>query len=265
MLDLTDFEVLVSSKPKPYTITFNKNGNITLSKELSEDISSHTESATAGFRLHYNVREKKLFLEFVNGDDGLPISTSNYGQKCVKAKDYLMGTRFSKIKGEKFGFSAIELHETGVLVNLRKKSVQSGKSSAKKKVDNDKPKTLEEQIDENAEKLVGAFGLDAVAAEERLRQAEQRIRSEEKRIHEIEQKIEGIAETDDVEIDDAETDDAEIDDVETDENGITADERLRKNLTNFVSENFPNDDTPEEDSSQKTAQDLSRLYENKDK
>ena len=126
-------------------------------------------------------------------------------------------------------------------------------------------KTLEEQIDENAEKLVGAFGLDAVAAEERLRQAEQRIRSEEKRIHEIEQKIEGIAETDDVEIDDAETDDAEIDDVETDENGITADERLRKNLTNFVSENFPNDDTPEEDSSQKTAQDLSRLYENKDK
>jgi len=72
--------------------------------------------------------------------------------------------------------------------------------------------------------------------------------------------MEGIAETDDVEIDDA-----EIDDVETDEKGITADERLRKNLTNFVSENFPNDDTPEEDSSQKTAQDLSRLYENKDK
>ena len=260
MLDLTDFEVLVSSKPKPYTITFNKNGNITLSKELSEDISPHTESATAGFRLHYNVKEKKLFLEFVNSDDGLPISTSNYGQKCVKAKDYLMGTRFSKIKGEKFGFSAIELHETGVLVDLRKKSVQSGKSSAKKKVDNDKPKTLEEQIDENAEKLVGAFGLDAVAAEERLRQAEERIRSEEKRIHEIEQRIEGIAETDDVEIDDA-----EIDDVETDEKGITADERLRKNLTNFVSENFPNDDMPEEDSSQKTAQDLSRLYENKDK
>jgi len=85
---------------------------------------------------------------------------------------------------------------------------------------------------------VGSLGLDAVAAEERLRQAEQRIRSEEKRIHEIEQKIEGIAETDDVEIDDAETDDAEIDDVETDEKGITADERLRKNLTNFVSENF---------------------------
>ena len=272
MLDLTDFEVLVSSKPKPYTITFNKNGNITLSKELSEDISPHTESATAGFRLHYNEREKKLFLEFVDSDDGLPISTSNYGQKYVKAKDYLTEKRFSKIKGGKFGFSAIELHETGVLVDLRKKSVQSGKSSAKKKVDvdkvdvdNDKPKTLEEQIDENAEKLVGAFGLDAVAAEERLRQAEERIRSEEKRIHEIEQKIEGIAETDDVEIDDAETDDAEIDDVETDEKGITADERLRKNLTNFVSENFPNDDTPEEDSSQKTAQDLSRLYENKDK
>ena len=62
MLDLTDFEVLVSSKPKPYTITFNKNGNITLSKELSEDISSNIESATAGFRLHYNEREKKLFL-----------------------------------------------------------------------------------------------------------------------------------------------------------------------------------------------------------
>merc|ERR1712000_261103 len=137
------------------------------------------------------------------------------------------GTRFSKIKGEKFGLSAIELHETGVLVDLRKKSVQSGKSSAKKKVDNDKPKTLEEQTDE-------------------------------KRIHEIEQKIGGIAETDDVEIDDAETDDAEIDDVETGEKGITADERLRKNLTDFVSENFPNDDTPEEDSSQKTAQDLSR-------
>lgn len=255
MLDLTDFEVLVSSKPKPYTITFNKNGNITLSKELSEDISSNIESATAGFRLHYSERERKLFLEFVDSDDGLPISTSNYGQKYVKAKDYLTEKRFSKIRGGKFGFSAIELHETGVLVDLRKKPVQSGKSSAKKKVDNDKPKTLEEQIDENAEKLVGSFGLDAAAAEERLRQAEQRIRSEEKRIHDIEQKIEGIAETDGVETDDA----------ETDEKGITADERLRKNLTNFVSENFPNDDAPEEDNSQKTAQDLSRLYENKDK
>ena len=69
MLDLTDFEVLVSSKPKPYTITFNKNGNITLSKELSEDISSNIESATAGFRLHYSERERKLFLEFVDMPD----------------------------------------------------------------------------------------------------------------------------------------------------------------------------------------------------
>ena len=28
MLDLTDFEVLVSTKPRPYTVTFNKSGNI---------------------------------------------------------------------------------------------------------------------------------------------------------------------------------------------------------------------------------------------
>ena len=259
MLDLTDFEVLVSTKPRPYTVTFNKSGNITLSKELSEDISHHEKSTTTGFRLHYHSGEKKLFLEFVDGDDGLPISISNHGQKYVKAKDYLAGTKFSSIKGKKFGFNAIELHETGILVDLRKKSVQSGKSSTKKKVDSNKPKTLEEQIDENAQKLVGAFGLDALSAEEKLRQAEQRIRSEEERIKEIEQKIDDI--------------------VETDEKGITADERLRKNLTNFVSENFPNEDLPEEGSSQpeegssqpeegssqKTAQDLSRLYENKDK
>ena len=259
MLDLTDFEVLVSTKPRPYTVTFNKSGNITLSKELSEDISHHEKTTTTGFRLHYHSGEKKLFLEFVDGDDGLPISISNHGQKYVKAKDYLAGTRFSSIKGKKFGFNAIELHETGILVDLRKKSVQSGKSSTKKQVDSNKPKTLEEQIDENAQKLVGAFGLDALSAEEKLRQAEERIRSEEERINEIEQKIDDI--------------------VETDEKGITADERLRKNLTNFVSENFPNEDVPEEvnsqpeevnsqpeeGSSQKTSQDLSRLYENKDR
>ena len=250
MIDLTDFEVLVSSKPRPYTVTFNKSGNITLSKELSEDISHHATDTATGFRLHYHVMEKKLFLEFVDNDDGLPINISSHGRKYVKAKDYLTGTRFSKIKGKKFGFNAIELHETGILVDLRKRSVQSGQSSAKKKVDGDEPKTLEEQIDENAEKIVGALGLDAVAAEEKLRQAEQRIRSEEKRINEIEQKIGNIVETDNV---------------ETEEDGITADERLRKNLTNFVSENFPSDDAPEEDNSQKTAQDLSRLYENKDK
>ena len=183
MLDLTDFEVLVSTKPRPYTVTFNKSGNITLSKELSEDISHHEKSTTTGFRLHYHSGEKKLFLEFVDGDDGLPISISNHGQKYVKAKDYLAGTKFSSIKGKKFGFNAIELHETGILVDLRKKSVQSGKSSTKKKVDSNKPKTLEEQIDENAQKLVGAFGLDALSAEEKLRQAEQRIRSEEERIN----------------------------------------------------------------------------------
>ncbi|HHZ92072.1 TPA: hypothetical protein EYN65_16440 [Candidatus Poribacteria bacterium] len=252
MIDLTDFEVLVSSKPKPHTITFNKSGNVTFSKELSEDISHHTASTTTGFRLHYHEAEKKLFLEFVDGDDGLLINVNSHGQKYVKAKDYLTGTRFLKIKGKKFGFNAIELHETGILVDLRKKSVQSGqRSSTKKKVDNDKPKTLEEQIDENAEKLVGTLGLDAITVEENLRQAEQKIRAEEKRINEIEQEIEDIA--------------------ETDEKGITADERLRENLTNFVSENFPTDDAPEEENDSqktvdtKTVQDLSRLYENKEK
>ena len=71
------------------------------------------------------------------------------------------------------------------------------------------------------------------------------------RISEIEQKIEDI--------------------VETDEKGITADERLWKNLTNFVSENFPTEDAPEEENDNqktvdaKTVQDLSRLYENKEK
>ena len=60
-----------------------------------------------------------------------------------------------------------------------------------------------------------------------MRQAEQKIRAEEKRINEIEQEIEDIA--------------------ETDEKGITADERLWKNLTNYVSENFPTEDAPEEE------------------
>ena len=91
-----------------------------------------------------------------------------------------------------------------------------------------------------------------------MRQAEQKIRAEEKRINEIEQEIEDIA--------------------ETDEKGITADERLRENLTNFVSENFPTEDAPEEENDSqkeendsqktvdaKTVQDLSRLYENKEK
>ena len=84
-----------------------------------------------------------------------------------------------------------------------------------------------------------------------MRQAEQKIRAEEKRINEIEQEIEDIA--------------------ETDEKGITADERLRENLTNFVSENFLTDDAPEEENDSqktvdtKTVQDLSRLYENKEK